>query len=403
MYRQEEKENPDLPKGVVFVAEHEESLLLKHGLLAGRILSRRGQKLNLLLLENGEITGYAYEPTFDSAGNRVNEDEALNAFIRLDNYKEVYDSDVVYALITDIGHDYEREMLVQDIKEQVQFNRRIALFKDEVGTLIREATTPMILSAREKKESAEISRMQEKADELAYGIRNTPSFYERNENTGLINLTREGFNWLNRQNGLEAKLDRWREFIETALYAYLSLTINDHYRIDEGGYIRIIEKTTGRDLGQGREWSYGVKQAVELKAMRLGEHANVQRSPQRDISAWMDIKSYLTRLDFWAGTTGAKIKGTPDETAFQLLFGKKVEAVDMGGFTLKKDIQPTQIYRAKEQARGEALKYILEYQIQHNKVPAIIIAESDKVAAELKAVLSARGYTAQSMISSDEA
>ena len=85
-------------------------------------------------------TAYLYDPEYPTS------DETL-LYLRPVERKAAYDADVTYATNNELGFDYLRDNMVQELSERVQRERRFFAIVDEVDNiLIDEARTPLIIS-----------------------------------------------------------------------------------------------------------------------------------------------------------------------------------------------------------------------------------------------------------------
>ena len=183
---------------------------------------------------------------------------------------EAYAADVTYATNNELGFDYLRDNMVQDLAERVQRDRYFAIVDEVDNILIDEARTPLIISGQ-----------AEESEDLYYTFaRLVPRLEARPENAEeggdyfvdlkehAVSPTEEGIDKIEQLLGIRDLYDvatdpRLPRHFEQALRAH-ALYKRDRDYIVKDGEIVIVDEFTGRQM-PGRRWSEGLHQAVEAK------------------------------------------------------------------------------------------------------------------------------------------
>ena len=241
-------------------------------------------------------TAYLYDPEYRTS------DEAL-LHLRPVERTVAYDADVTYATNNELGFDYLRDNMVQELSERVQRERRFFAIVDEVDNiLIDEARTPLIISGAAG-ESGDlykvfarlVPRLEPRPDDAEEG---GDYFIDLKEHA--VSATEEGVakieKMLNIRDLYGVETDpRLPRHFEQSLRAH-ALYKRDRDYIVKDDQIVIVDEFTGRQM-PGRRWSEGLHQAVEAK-----EGVRVQRESMT--MATVTFQNYFRLYDKLAGMTG---------------------------------------------------------------------------------------------------
>ena len=236
--------------------------------------------------------------------------------------KDAYGADVTYATNNELGFDYLRDNMVQDIDERVQRGRYFGIVDEVDNILIDEARTPLIISGA----------AGESEDLYHTFARLTPKLKERPENAEeggdffidlkehAVSATEEGVAKIEKLldirdlYGVETDPRLPRHF-EQALRAH-ALYKRDRDYIVKDGEIVIVDEFTGRQM-PGRRWSEGLHQAVEAK-----EGVRVQR--ESVTMATITFQNYFRLYDKLSGMTGTAVT---EQEEFYKIYGLEVVSI----------------------------------------------------------------------------
>jgi preprotein translocase subunit SecA len=260
-------------------------------------------------------TAFLYDP------DHPTKDETL-LHLRPVERKEAYDADVTYATNNELGFDYLRDNMVQELEERVQRRRYFGIVDEVDNILIDEARTPLIISGA----------AGESGDLYKVFARLVPRLEARPENAEeggdyfvdlkehAVSATEEGVAKIEKMleirdlYGVETDPRLPRHF-EQSLRAH-ALYKRDRDYIVKDDEIVIVDEFTGRQM-PGRRWSEGLHQAVEAK-----EGVRVQRESMT--MATVTFQNYFRVYDKLAGMTGTAMT---EQEEFYKIYGLEVMAI----------------------------------------------------------------------------
>ena len=183
-----------------------------------------------------------------------------------------YGCDITYATNSELGFDYLRDNMANDIAEVVQRQPNFCVIDEVDSILIDEARTPLIISGQierpqEKyRRAAEVADALERAAEMGKDGIDPEGDYEVDEKQRNVTLTDEGYAKAEAMLGVSDLFnpdDPWAHFITNALKAKELFTKDVNYIVRSGDAV-IVDEFTGRVM-PGRRWSDGLHQAIEAK------------------------------------------------------------------------------------------------------------------------------------------
>jgi preprotein translocase subunit SecA len=230
-----------------------------------------------------------------------------------------YGCDITYATNSELGFDYLRDNMANDIAEVVQRAPNYCVIDEVDSILIDEARTPLIISGQierpqEKyRRAAEVADQLERAAELGKDGIDPEGDYEVDEKQRNVTLTDEGYAKAEAMLGVSDLFnpdDPWAHFINNALKAKEMFTKDVNY-IVRGGDAVIVDEFTGRVM-PGRRWSDGLHQAIEAK-----EQLEIQ--PETQTLASITYQNFFLLYPRLAGMTGtAKTEEVEFEKTYKL-------------------------------------------------------------------------------------
>ncbi len=239
----------------------------------------------------------------------------MNPMERLKNYE----CDITYATNSELGFDYLRDNMANDINEIVQRKFQFCIIDEVDSILIDEARTPLIISGQVERpqekyqKAAEVVGSLSRAEEMGKDGIDPEGDYEVDEKQRTCTLTDEGFakaEKLLNVNDLYDPKDPWAHYITNALKAK-ELFIKDVNYIVRNGDAVIVDEFTGRVM-PGRRWSDGQHQAIEAK-----EQLDIQAETQTLAS--ITYQNFFLLYPKLAGMTGtAKTEEVEFEKTYKL-------------------------------------------------------------------------------------
>ncbi len=181
-----------------------------------------------------------------------------------DEKRKAYACDITYTSNAELGFDYLRDNLVMSKNDRVMRGLNYAIIDEIDSILIDEASTPLIISGKGK-ENKNLYLIANNAVKLLK--ENVDYQVDYSEDTCL--LTNKGIHHLEKIFNID-NLYAFEQIslvhhIDQALKANYLMKRNKDYIVDnENQEILIVDPNTGRTL-KGRQWSYGLHQAVEAK------------------------------------------------------------------------------------------------------------------------------------------
>ncbi len=230
-----------------------------------------------------------------------------------------YACDITYATNSELGFDYLRDNMANDIEEVVQRQFHYCIIDEVDSILVDEARTPLIISGQVERpqekymRAAEIAAALERAEGMAKDGIDPEGDYEVDEKQRNVTLTDEGYAKAEQLLGvldLFDPADPWAHYITNALKAK-ELFVKDVNYIVRGSDAVIVDEFTGRVM-PGRRWSDGQHQAIEAK-----EDLPIQ--PETQTLASITYQNFFLLYPRLAGMTGtAKTEEVEFEKTYKL-------------------------------------------------------------------------------------
>ncbi|MEB3262995.1 MAG: preprotein translocase subunit SecA [Synechococcus sp.] len=230
-----------------------------------------------------------------------------------------YGCDITYATNSELGFDYLRDNMANDIAEVVQRDFHYCVIDEVDSILIDEARTPLIISGQVERpqekyqKAAEVAARLVRAAEMGKDGIDPEGDYEVDEKQRSCTLTDEGFAHAEEMLGVSDLFDPqdpWAHYINNALKAK-ELFIRDVNYIVRAEEAVIVDEFTGRVM-PGRRWSDGQHQAIEAK-----EGLPIQ--PETQTLASITYQNFFLLYPRLAGMTGtAKTEEVEFEKTYKL-------------------------------------------------------------------------------------
>jgi preprotein translocase subunit SecA len=185
--------------------------------------------------------------------------------------KDNYSQDITYITNSELGFDYLRDNMANDVTQMVQRDFYFCIIDEVDSILIDEARTPLIISGP----ADSVDDKYIKASSISSALEKS-LHYEVDEKARNIVLTEEGIitceNLLGNKE-LYNPEDPWASYIFNAIKAKELFTKDVHYIVKDDEII-IVDEFTGRIM-VGRRWSDGLHQSIEAK-----ERVSIQNESQ---------------------------------------------------------------------------------------------------------------------------
>ena len=251
--------------------------------------------------------------------------------------KAAYRSDITYGTNNEFGFDYLRSNMALSPEDRLQRELNFAIVDEVDSILIDEARTPLIISGAADTDSD----LYRKLDAIVPALtRQTeedgPGDFSVDEKTRQVGLTEEGHDHVESillERGLLAEGEGLYHPKNLGLFHALNACLRAHHlyhnnvdyivRNDE---IIIVDEFTGRTM-EGRRWSDGLHQAIEIK-----EGVSVKQETQTLAS--ITYQNFFRMYAKLAGMTG-----TADTEAFEFqdIYGLETVVIPTNKPVARKD------------------------------------------------------------------
>ena len=258
--------------------------------------------------------------------------------------REAYNADITYCTNNELGFDYLRDNMVQDLSHKVQRGQNFAIVDEVDSILIDEARTPLIISGRGFKSSEMYYTAQRFAKRLVI------EDYEIDEKLKQIRLTDSGVTkaetFFKVDNLSDINNIELIHHINNALKANFIMKKDDNYIVKDDEII-IIDEFTGR-LMPGKRYSEGLHQAIEAKE-------NVKIKDENKTLATITFQNYFRLYDKLSGMTGT---AKTEEAEFNGIYRLDVVTIPTNLPVIRRDY-PDVIYTTENGKFNAVVKEIM--------------------------------------------
>jgi preprotein translocase subunit SecA len=294
-----------------------------------------------------------------------------------------YGCDITYATNSELGFDYLRDNMANDIEEVVQREFNFCVIDEVDSILVDEARTPLIISGQVERPQEKYRRAADIANELLRAEGSSKDGvdpegdYEVDEKQRNVTLTDEGYAKAEQLLGVEDLFDPadpWAHYITNALKAK-ELFIKDVNYIVRAEDAVIVDEFTGRVM-PGRRWSDGQHQAIEAKE-------NLPIQPETQTLASITYQNFFLLYPRLAGMTGT---AKTEEVEFEKTYKLEVTVVPTNRQRSRTDLVD-QVYK-NEVAKWRAVA--LETATIHHAGRPILVGTTSVEKSELLSSLLAQ-------------
>jgi preprotein translocase subunit SecA len=221
--------------------------------------------------------------------------------------KPIYACDIIYATNNEMGFDYLRDNMKTTVDEQVQSDLYFVIVDEVDSILIDEARTPLIISGPAEEHVGKYIQ----ADQIVRQL-TRDEHYEVKEKEKSASLTEAGIEkaqkLLDVESFYEPGFEDWPHYLENSIRAHELYSNDKEYVIEpsedrHSGEIRpeviIVDEFTGRKM-QGRRWSDGLHQAIEVKE-------GLEPKQESQTLATITFQNYFRMYEKLSGMTGTAL------------------------------------------------------------------------------------------------
>jgi len=286
--------------------------------------------------------------------------------------RAAYAADITYGTNNELGFDYLRDNMADDLAACVQRGHNFAIVDEVDSILIDEARTPLIISGPtedEVKWYGEFARI--------VGPMQIDVHYEVDEKKRTIAVSEEGIDEVEDQLGIDNLYDSVNtpliSFLNNAIKAKELFKKDKDYVVIEGEVL-IVDEHTGRIL-DGRRYNEGLHQAIEAKeGVRIRE--------EYQTLATITLQNYFRLYDKLSGMTGTALT---EASEFDKIYKLGVVPIPTNKPVARID-QPDLVYRTEEAKFDAVVEDIAE---RHAKGQPILVGttsveKSEYLGKELK-------------------
>ena len=288
---------------------------------------------------------------------------------------EQYDCDITYGTNNEFGFDYLRDNMKIRAEDQCQKRRHFAIIDEVDSILIDEARTPLIISGP----ASETTDKYQMADKVARKLEEG-RHYEVKEKEHQVLLTEEGIDRAENLVGVDSFYTPanmgWPHHIEQALKAHSLYKLDVQYVVRDGSVI-IVDEFTGR-LMDGRRWSDGLHQAVEVKE-------GLKIKDETQTLATITFQNFFRLYDKLGGMTGTAMT---EAVEFSAIYKLDCVAIPTNREMQRKSL-PDVVYRTKREKWIAVADRIAE--VHKTGQPILVGTVSIEASEQLSDMLKRRG------------
>ncbi len=309
---------------------------------------------------------------------------------QLDERKNAYDADVIYATNNELGFDFLRNNMVVNQKDRMMNDYYFAIIDEVDSILIDEARTPLVISGPAEntaqiyqKISKFVPKLKQQVIELDYEEeepekREETGHFVIDEKSKLVELTDLGHDFieelLKKDNLLEEDQSlyssgnlRLLHYIQSSLRAHFLFQKDVDYMVQDKQVI-LIDENTGRAM-PGRRLADGLHQAIEQK-----ENVPIQMESQTLASC--TFQNYFRQYEKLSGMTGT---ASTEAEEFAEIYGLNVLEVPTNEPMIRDDKNDL-VYLTQAEKYKAVIDEIKDYK---NKGNPILVGTASLESSEL--------------------
>ncbi len=247
--------------------------------------------------------------------------------------RAAYNADVTYTTNSELGFDYLRDNMVNDVSERVMRGLNYAIVDEADSILIDESRTPLIISGGQR----QTRNLYVQADRFVKTLKQND--YEIDIKTKQILLAPSGIEKCERvfkiNNLYDLDNTNLVHHINKALYANYIMSNNVEYVVQDDEIV-IVDTFTGRTM-PGRAFSDGLHQALEAKE-------GVTIKEETSTLATITYQNFFRLYDKLSGMTGT---AKTEEEEFLSIYNMRVLEIETNVPIQRQDLADF-VYGTKE-------------------------------------------------------
>ncbi len=295
---------------------------------------------------------------------------------QLEERKEAYEADVIYATNNELGFDFLRNNMVISPKDRMMNDYYFAIIDEVDSILIDEARTPLVISGPAENTAQiyqKISKFIPKLEEQIVDIDDEES--EKKSDTGhfvvdekskQVELTDFGHDFIEKLLKAENLLEedqslyssgnlRLLHYIQSSLRAHFLFHKDVDYMVQEKQVV-LIDENTGRAM-PGRRLADGLHQAIEQK-----ENVPIQMESQTLASC--TFQNYFRQYEKLSGMTGT---ASTEAEEFSEIYGLNVLEVPTNEPMIRDDKNDL-VYLTQKEKYQAVISEIKEFKSRGNPI-----------------------------------
>ncbi|MDK8790148.1 accessory Sec system translocase SecA2 [Corynebacterium sp. MSK039] len=321
---------------------------------------------------------------------------AIQEELTSEQRREVYQRDIVFGAINELGFDVLRDHLATERSEVVRTPADVAVIDEADSVLVDEALVPLVLAGSEPgtAPAGQITQLVQRMEENEHF---TISPDRRN-----VFLTDKGSAFVEKALGIDSLYSEGKDGedagqtlvqVNVALHAEHLLIRDVHYIVKDGS-VALIDGSRGR-IADLQRWPDGLQAAVEAKeGLRVTDGGRILDQ--------ITIQALIGMYPTVCGMTGTALASGDQLRQF---YGLQVSVIDPNVPTKRFD-EADRIYATDEERDAAVIEHILA--VQETGQPQLIgtqdVAASERIAEALAArgvqssILNAKNHEAEAAV-----
>ena len=321
---------------------------------------------------------------------------AIQEELTSEQRREVYQRDIVFGAINELGFDVLRDHLATERSEVVRTPADVAVIDEADSVLVDEALVPLVLAGSEPgtAPAGQITQLVQRMEENEHF---TISPDRRN-----VFLTDKGSAFVEKALGIDSLYSEGKDGedagqtlvqVNVALHAEHLLIRDVHYIVKDGS-VALIDGSRGR-IADLQRWPDGLQAAVEAKeGLRVTDGGRILDQ--------ITIQALIGMYPTVCGMTGTALAAGDQLRQF---YGLQVSVIDPNVPTKRFD-EADRIYATDEERDAAVIEHILA--VQKTGQPQLIgtqdVAASERIAEALAArgvessILNAKNHEAEAAV-----
>ncbi len=312
-------------------------------------------------------------PIYENLGIKVS---FITSGQDLNDRKEAYEADIIYATNNELGFDFLRNNMVVNTEDRVMNDYYFAIVDEVDSILIDEARTPLVISGPAENTAELYQRISKfipklneqifEEDEAGESKVTKEGHFIIEEKSKQIELTDSGHdhieqllkdsNMLQQDQSLYSSGNlRLLHYIQSSLRAHFLFKKDVDYMVQENQVV-LIDENTGRAM-PGRRLADGLHQAIEQK-----ENVPIQLESQTLASC--TFQNFFRQYEKLSGMTGT---ASTEAEEFAEIYGLNVVEIPTNEKMIRDD-QNDQVYLTEKEKYKAVVKEIEAYKEKGNPV-----------------------------------